>query len=445
MTAGPLFYWGMVDFLVTLRRHVHRAHFPWAYRERVRHRRPLRTRPVHFLWMTVFGNTAIYVDTTIANGELARDVKADLSVALFQFFEYLPWPAVTSTLRGSARQHILRDVQRLRLAGDRHDCVRRRNGNPALQRIFWCSLSGIVAAVLLSTGGLTALQSSTISTGTAVQLLMLILVWSLFVGMRRSRPHTITRIGRSKSLSRVRRALAAAPGDDLEHAGQTGGGEIPASLRASGPGGSGQGMTRRSRPASVNRDAETGALNPHSSGRRPIAISSTACKCRNTNFRPSPRMTQPWQMSATRRAPSFRTGSRGYDIMGMADNQIIQRCSVSVRAIHGLRTVPGVLAAGGPRPKSNRALQEKWCDGFPSGSAWTKRLEHCQDIRKGKGGGLPRLSEDRNMAGICDPRYSSELLTLLEIAAGSEDVHQRGARLSSSLSRFSAACCCSRP
>lgn len=137
-----------------------------------------------FLWMTVFGNTAIYVDTTIANGELACAVKADLSIALFQFFEYLPLSAVTSTLAvllvsiffvTSCDSGAL-VIDTIAAGG--------KTATPALQRVFWCALSGIVAAVLLSTGGLTALQSATISTALPFSLVMLVLVRSLFVGMR---------------------------------------------------------------------------------------------------------------------------------------------------------------------------------------------------------------------------------------------------------------------
>src|SRR5690606_32211961 len=51
-----------------------------------------------FIWMTVFGNTAIFIDTTVAAGALGSAVAADVSVGLFQFFEYLPLSGLTSTL-----------------------------------------------------------------------------------------------------------------------------------------------------------------------------------------------------------------------------------------------------------------------------------------------------------------------------------------------------------
>ncbi|RZJ41637.1 MAG: BCCT family transporter, partial [Brevundimonas sp.] len=51
-----------------------------------------------FLWMTVFGNTAISLDMGTAAGAISQAVTADLSTALFHFLEYLPGAAVTSTL-----------------------------------------------------------------------------------------------------------------------------------------------------------------------------------------------------------------------------------------------------------------------------------------------------------------------------------------------------------
>lgn len=137
-----------------------------------------------FFWMTVFGNTAMYIDTTIAHGELSKGVKADLSVALFQFFEYLPLPSVTSTLAVvlvSAFFVTSSDSGSLVI-----DTIA-SGGNtdtPAVQRVFWCALGGVVASVLLAAGGLEALQSATISTALPFAIVMLLLVLALFMGMR---------------------------------------------------------------------------------------------------------------------------------------------------------------------------------------------------------------------------------------------------------------------
>ncbi|NSX34505.1 BCCT family transporter [Brevundimonas vesicularis] len=51
-----------------------------------------------FLWMTVFGNTAISLDMGQAAGAISNAVSADLSTALFYFLEQLPGAAFTSGL-----------------------------------------------------------------------------------------------------------------------------------------------------------------------------------------------------------------------------------------------------------------------------------------------------------------------------------------------------------
>jgi choline/glycine/proline betaine transport protein len=137
-----------------------------------------------FFWMTVFGNTALHIDTTVANGALSAAVANDLSVALFQFFQYLPIPAVTSSLAvllvaiffiTSADSGSL-VVDTIAAGGE--------TATTTAQRVFWCALEGLIAAVLLLAGGLAALQSATIATALPFSLIMLVLIWALFKGMK---------------------------------------------------------------------------------------------------------------------------------------------------------------------------------------------------------------------------------------------------------------------
>ncbi|GLK71519.1 BCCT family transporter [Ancylobacter dichloromethanicus] len=137
-----------------------------------------------FFWMTVFGNTAIFIDTGVAAGELGRAVAGDVSVGLFQFFEYLPLPMVTSTLAiiliavffvtSSDSGSLV--VDSIAAGGETQTTVG--------QRVFWCVLEGVVAASLLLAGGLGALQSATIASALPFTFVMLALVWALFVGMQ---------------------------------------------------------------------------------------------------------------------------------------------------------------------------------------------------------------------------------------------------------------------
>ncbi|WP_119422183.1 BCCT family transporter [Desertibaculum subflavum] len=136
-----------------------------------------------FLWMTTFGNSAIFVDTTIAGGALAEAVSADVAVALFHFLDYLPLGAVTSSIAvalvavffvtSSDSGSLVVDTI---AAGGETD-------TPAIQRVYWCALEGVVAAVLLLAGGLAALQTATIASALPFAVVMLILCWGLFRGM----------------------------------------------------------------------------------------------------------------------------------------------------------------------------------------------------------------------------------------------------------------------
>jgi len=55
---------------------------------------------------------------------------------------------------------------------------------PVGQRIFWAVTEGTVAAVLLIGGGLQALQTATIVTGLPFTLILLVMCYSLYKGLR---------------------------------------------------------------------------------------------------------------------------------------------------------------------------------------------------------------------------------------------------------------------
>jgi choline/glycine/proline betaine transport protein len=55
--------------------------------------------------------------------------------------------------------------------------------SPTPQRVFWAVMEGLVAAVLLIGGGLTTLQTASVSTGLPFAIVLLISVYSLFVGL----------------------------------------------------------------------------------------------------------------------------------------------------------------------------------------------------------------------------------------------------------------------
>ncbi|HEY4547318.1 MAG TPA: BCCT family transporter [Pedomonas sp.] len=137
-----------------------------------------------FLWMTVFGNTAISLDMGAAMGGVSAAVAEDISTALFRFLEYLPFDVVTSTLAvmlvavffvTSADSGSL-VVDTISSGGV--------TDTPVWQRIYWCSLEGITAGVLLLAGGLTGLQTMTLIAALPFAIVMIFLVIGLFRGMQ---------------------------------------------------------------------------------------------------------------------------------------------------------------------------------------------------------------------------------------------------------------------
>ncbi len=132
-----------------------------------------------FLWMTVFGNTAISLDLGGAHGGIADAVQANLSTALFKFLEYLPAASVTSTLAiilvgvffvTSADSGAL-VIDTLASGGTEE--------TPRWQRMYWCVLLGATATLLLVAGGLGALQSATLLAALPFCFIMLLLAVGL--------------------------------------------------------------------------------------------------------------------------------------------------------------------------------------------------------------------------------------------------------------------------
>ncbi|ETA49641.2 BCCT transporter [Rhodobacteraceae bacterium PD-2] len=130
------------------------------------------------IWMSIFGGSAI--NQVVRDGYSAAQ-EADLPLQLFAMLEALPLSAITSTIgivlvivffvTSSDSGSLVIDAI---ASGGKVDA-------PVPQRVFWCLFEGVVAIVLLmSAGGLKALQSMVISTGlpfTVVLLLMCVAIW----------------------------------------------------------------------------------------------------------------------------------------------------------------------------------------------------------------------------------------------------------------------------
>ena len=137
-----------------------------------------------FMWMTFFGDTAIHMIMIQGITELADAVAADTSVALFQFFEYLPFSGLMSLLAtvlvvtffvtSSDSGSLVVDM--LTSGG--------MDQSPTWQRIFWAVIEGIVAAALLIAGGLGALQTATITSALPFTVIMILMCWGMLRALR---------------------------------------------------------------------------------------------------------------------------------------------------------------------------------------------------------------------------------------------------------------------
>ena len=143
----------------------------------------------NLVWMTVFGNGAIWIDTHVANGALAQTV-GNVDALLFQFFEYLPFTSATSWLA-----IVLIAVFFVTSADSGAfvvDSIASRGNprSPVWQRLFWAAVLGMTAVVLLLAGGLKALQAMTLVAALPVAVIMLALCYGLWRGLAADVAHS---------------------------------------------------------------------------------------------------------------------------------------------------------------------------------------------------------------------------------------------------------------
>jgi choline/glycine/proline betaine transport protein len=137
-----------------------------------------------FVWMTVFGDTAIHMVLVGGVTGLAEAVAIDESVALFQFFALLPFATVTSVL---ATLLVVTFFVTSSDSGSLVVDMLTNGGNevsPTWQRVFWAVVEGLIAAALLLAGGLAALQTATLAAALPFTIVMLLMCWGMIRALR---------------------------------------------------------------------------------------------------------------------------------------------------------------------------------------------------------------------------------------------------------------------
>ena len=275
-----------------------------------------------FFWMTVFGNTAMILDQTVAAGQISTAVAADVSVGLFEFFQFLPLPAVTSTLAvilvavffvtSSDSGSLVVDT--IASGGETETTT--------AQRIFWCATEGLVAIVLLMAGGLAALQSATIASALPFVFVMLVLVYGLFKGMRadvaQRRATSGPPYGHAYPASGLtwqhRLALALNTPDERDVAAFIEDTVHPALEAVSAE------LSRRDRPATVSKADGVVALTSPAEGVRDFVYGVQPASHKLPAFTAFEATKMDLRYEAR---TFFSDGSGGYDVMGMSKDQII--------------------------------------------------------------------------------------------------------------------------
>ena len=137
-----------------------------------------------FAWMTVFGNTALHLDLSGAHA-VSRAVTDSVPTALFVLLEQFPASGPVSLVAtlcvvsffvtSSDSASLVIDI--ITAGGNENP--------PVAQRIFWAVTEGLVAAVLLLSGGLKGLQTATITSALPLCLALLLICHSLARGLSR--------------------------------------------------------------------------------------------------------------------------------------------------------------------------------------------------------------------------------------------------------------------
>ncbi|WP_199748493.1 BCCT family transporter [Candidimonas sp. SYP-B2681] len=137
-----------------------------------------------FIWFTIFGDLAIWLDVHVANGQIAQTVAGNMPIALFTVFDFMPWSRLLAWITGllvavyfvTASDAGALVVSMITSKGDEEP--------PLWLRVFWALACGAIAGCLLLAGGLEALQAAAVIAAFPFCILMLIMCYGILKGLR---------------------------------------------------------------------------------------------------------------------------------------------------------------------------------------------------------------------------------------------------------------------
>ncbi len=137
-----------------------------------------------FLWVTAFGGSAILLELK-GLADIAGPAKENVAISIYALLDHFPFALaaniaaillvlsffITSSDSGSLVVDAFTSGGKLT--------------SPVTQRIFWAALQGVMAAVLLMGGGLTALQTAAVITGLPFAAILIVMGYSLKQGLEK--------------------------------------------------------------------------------------------------------------------------------------------------------------------------------------------------------------------------------------------------------------------
>ncbi len=135
---------------------------------------------VSFVWMSVFGGAALFIQSTGA-ADITSAVKADVSTALFELLKNFPFSSVLSVVALTLTTvFFITSSDSGSLVVD-HLTSGGKLDSPVPQRVFWAIMEGLLAIILLLGGGLNTLQTASVCTGIPFAFVLLISIYSLYI------------------------------------------------------------------------------------------------------------------------------------------------------------------------------------------------------------------------------------------------------------------------
>jgi len=139
-----------------------------------------------FIWLVLFGGTALHIEL-FGDGGITEAVKTDLTSALYVTLDKLD-PGFMGTLAAAVATLLIATyfitssdsgtlvINTILSMGDPEP--------PIVHRVVWGLKEGLVAGILLLAGGLSALQTASITAALPFSVVMLFMAWGLMRSLR---------------------------------------------------------------------------------------------------------------------------------------------------------------------------------------------------------------------------------------------------------------------